>query len=57
MIDADRPDPADLEAARAAIRQGTDRLHSQAAFTKPKTYTDAESAARARARLEGRTKP
>ena len=38
-------------------RQGADALHSRATFTKPKTYTDAESAAIARAKLEGRTKP
>ena len=42
---------------QAERRKGADALHSRATFTKPKTYTDAESAAIARAKIEGRTKP
>jgi len=41
------------------IREGRERLAATAAITVPKTtpLTDAESAAIARAKLEGRTKP
>lgn len=38
-------------------RKGADALHARAAFTKPKKFTDAESTAIARAKLEGRTTP
>lgn len=39
---------------REQARKGADALHSRAAYTKPKTYTDTESAAIARARLDAR---
>jgi len=39
---------------RDQARKGADALHARAAYTKPKTLTDAESTAIARAKLEGR---
>ena len=54
MTDAD---PADLDAARQAIRDGANRLHAKAAFHKGPTLTNTESAAIARAKLDGRTRP
>lgn len=38
---------------KSVAKQGADQLHSRAAFTKPTNLTDAESAAIARAKLEG----
>jgi len=52
-----QPDTNDLEAARQAIRRGAEALHARAAFKKPVKYTDAESAAIARARIDARSKP
>lgn len=41
---------------QAERRKGADQLHHRAAFTKPVTLTDAESAAIARATIDRRTK-
>lgn len=57
-LDDQNQSPEEIrEAARQAIRRGADALHARAAFKKPVDLTDAESVARARARLEGRSKP
>jgi len=59
-VDNQRPPTADeLDECRRALREGRERLAASAAITVPKSkpLTDAESAAIARAKIEGRTKP
>ncbi len=46
-----------VEWIREQRRKGADALRAKAAFQKPITLTNAESTARARAKLEGRNKP
>ena len=54
MTDAD---PADLETARQAIRDGANRLHNRATFHRADDRKPTEAAAIARARNHKRSKP
>jgi len=52
------PTPDELDELRRALREGRERLAAASSITTPKTnpLTDAESAAIARAKLDGRIK-
>ena len=46
------PTPDEIAECRRLAREGSNALHSRAAFVKPPTLTDAESAALARKRAD-----